>query len=466
MHRIVRTLFNVSNISEFPTTDECLVDKIKLSDNTANAPSYYQFAYECINLGNGCDTNETTARIASVTLPNGGTISYSYHGTAGSCGNDDNCMMADGSPSALTDALGGGSPQTWSYVRVYRNGISHPTQTATQINDYVGNETDLNFSGLYETSRTVHQGSAVLDYADICYNGNTSSCATATVTNPIIQRVKNNYPDNTSLHSTVQQDYDAYGNTLDEYDYNYGMTGQQQAAGITIASYDAGLCSRRNICNKPDSVKVADGSHQEAKISYTYDGNGNTLTMSKWVSGSTSLTWEYTYNTGSGGGGTLATATDPNLTITSYNYAGNGSCNGAFPVSSTVAGLTTHYLYACYGGVVTQTTDPNNATLSTTYTDPYYWRPASTIDALGNVTHYNYYGVNNSGSSAVTLVGQVESVMYFNDSNSTVDKLSTPEIFGRPFLIRHGKAPGQITGIRWSIAMMEQIASGGLTILM
>ena len=68
--------------------------------------------------------------------------------------------------------------------------------------------------------------------------------------------------------------------------------------------------------------------------------------------------------------------------------------------------LTT-YAYNCTGGVQTLVTDPNGAITSTSYTDAYFWRPASTTDALGNVTHYSYY-------PALGSVGQIESAMSLN----------------------------------------------------
>ena len=107
----------------------------------------------------------------------------------------------------------------------------------------------------------------------------------------------------------------------------------------------------------------------------------------------------------------------------------------------SVAGLTTSYTYNCTGGVVTSVTDPNNATTSTSYTDPYFWRPASTTDPLSNVTYYNYYRVNNSGSSAVSSVGQTESVMTFNSGNSVQETLTTVDGWGRPQLAQNRQSP-------------------------
>jgi YD repeat-containing protein len=42
------------------------------------------------------------------------------------------------------------------------------------------------------------------------------------------------------------------------------------------------------------------------------------------------------------------------------------------------------------GAVVTSSTDANGKTTSTSYTDPYFWRPYSSTDQLLNVTTYTY----------------------------------------------------------------------------
>ena len=428
---MVQTNFQVPNVQEFPAANECLVDRVTLPDQT-----YYQFQYE-VTVGSGI-SGKTTGRVASVTLPTGGTIDYSFAGT--SCYNNSNCMMADGSPATLIDKNEWG-PQISTYTRALQTGQSNPQQTTTKIVDYAGNETDLNFSGIYQTSRKVYQGSStgtLLDSTTTCYDGNFSSCATATVNlaTYISRRDVYDSPGSGSQTSIFDYFYDQYGNLTYEGDNDYpnGAT-RLKTTSITLNS---ALCSTSNICDHPASVEILDGgSNEKSLTSYTYDGGGNTkgnlTSLSRWVSSSSSLTWNYTYNTGTGQGGTLAIATDPKGTVTSYNYAGT-SCNSAFPTSVTVGVLTTYYAYNCTGGVVTSVTDPNSANVSTSYTDQYFWRPKSTTDAALNVTYYNYYGVNNSGSSAVSLVGQVESVMNFNSPYSTIDTLSTPEIYGRPFL--------------------------------
>src|SRR5208282_5551984 len=95
----------------------------------------------------------------------------------------------------------------------------------------------------------------------------------------------------------------------------------------------------------------------------------------------------------------------------------NNVCNGAFPTSVSVPGdggttITYNYSYNCAGGVVTQITDvANNHWGGAAYTDPEFWRPASTYDLSGVLTYYNYHGVTNQGTGLTLQPGQVESVL-------------------------------------------------------
>ena len=159
--------------------------------------------------------------------------------------------------------------------------------------------------------------------------------------------------------------------------------------------------------------------------------------MQRWVSSSSSsLTQAYSYNAA----GTVAT-TSYNGTVTTYNY-NSSICNGAFPTSVSVAGLTTNYAYNCTGGVVTSVTDPNNAIASTSYTDGFFWRPASTTDPLGNVTNYYYY-------PALGIVGQTEFVMNFNSGSSTSDVVSTPTTWGDRSLASESRLPARRHMTQW-----------------
>ncbi len=361
-------------------------------------------------------------------------------------------MMADGSPSYIARTFGGG---TWAYTRSVQSGHLLP-QTTTTVLDPANNETDLNFSGIYETERYAYHGTGgsktLLKEAHSCYNGNWTSCPTATVTAPITyQALYDSLNQAGPQYAAYEYYYESHGLLYKEIDHDY-TTGDPTIRTV-ITNYNTSLCSSYNVCDRPLNVQVNDVSGtSKSYTAYTYDGGGNTHGSVTQISRSTSgasngpfVAQQYSYNSN----GTLATATDPNSTVTTYSYAGT-SCNGAFPTSVSVpsswisGNLTTTYIYNCNGGVVTSATDPNGVATSIVYTDPYFWRPASSTDVFGNVTYYNYYGVNNSGGSAVTTVGQVESVMNWPGSqgNPTTDHLTTPDGYGRTVLQQTRQGPG------------------------
>ena len=437
----IKTCFNVANIQEYSSSTQIpLVDTITLADGTS-----YHFQYEATVANGTCTANgQSTGRLASVTLTTGGTISYTYSASSG-CSNNSNCMMADGSPSNMTRTITAGTniidqPGTWTYSRAVQSGQNLP-QTATTVIDAAGDETDFNFSGIFQTQQTTYNGngSSKSELRDMfsCYNGNYTGCQTATVSPPQPPNgwYRADYEDFPNYFLN-EYSYDQYGNLTTELDHD--LTSGAPVRRKTIIAIDASLCTptppAKNICDHPSSVEVQDGSgNRYAYTSYTYDHdnnntvyNGNLILITKWVSPSSSnLVWQYSYNTQSGGGGTLSTATDPKNITTSYSYTGS-SCNGAFPTSVSVAGLpATQYQYNCTGGVVTLITDPNGAQTSTSYSDAHFWRPAYTIDPLGNKTTFSYY--TNAYSSGYP---GVESVLTSNN-NPVVDNLSVVDSLGR-----------------------------------
>ena len=432
----VQTCFQISGIDEYPVTEVPLVDKVTLPDGT-----YYQFTYEP-TLGCGAPSGRVTGRLASVTLPTGGQVTYSYEVS------NSNDMTALGSPWYMQRSYGGG---TWNYWFSGQPG-QPSTQTTTSVLDPAQNETDLNFTGVYQTSSNTYTGNTLwgtsrtlLKSTTTCYNGVfTNNCQTSIAT-PITDRYFYDDLTNQSIYSVKVDGFDSYGNDIWHQDYDYSSSPSIIHVVNTSYSNINNICSSRNICDHPASVQVTDASNppvQYALTNYSYNGNGNTTEVSKWVSGSSYLNQNYQYN----GNGTLSTATDPNGTVTTYGY-GSNSCNGVFPDSVSVPGdngttITWNYAYNCAGGVVTQFTDvANNHWGGAGYSDPYFWRPQYTRDLADYVTYYNYYGATNYGTSAVTQVGQVESILSIG-SGAEVDTLSTADNLGRPSLTQTREAPG------------------------
>src|SRR5206468_9607900 len=98
----VNTYFNIFGISEYPRTSVALVSSVVLPDN-----SQYSFTYEATPGAGGCTplsgtTSCVTGRIASVTLPTGGQITYGYSGGS-------NGIFGDGTTATLTRTLSDGA---------------------------------------------------------------------------------------------------------------------------------------------------------------------------------------------------------------------------------------------------------------------------------------------------------------------------------------------------------------------
>ncbi len=431
----VETNFGVTGINDYGQDsggiNKSLVSSIVMADG-----SQYSFTYEATYQGS---PNTVTGRLATVTLPTGGVISYNYASTPGGT---DNSMMKDGSPLRMARTAAG----PWVYTRTVQSGQQIP-QTTTTVIDPANNEIDVNFSGIYETERHTYTGSGssktLLKETHSCFNGNWTNCTTASVAAPITYQAYYDALDLQWPGGVYEFSYDQYGNLTTEKDHDYAAS--SPVIRQTIINYNSSLCGgSHNICNRPSNVQMTDGGGaSKSYTTYGYDAggttNGSVTTINRHTNGTASgpsLTQSYSYNTG----GTLATATDPNGTQTTYTYSNSAaSCNYAFPTSVSVPGhnttLITSYAYNCNGAVVTSVTDPNNAVVRTNYgNDPYFWRPDSSTDPLLYTTYYNYYNrPNNPAGSNVTKVGQVESVMSWNSDSggSASDNLVTVDTLGR-----------------------------------
>jgi hypothetical protein len=74
-------------------------------------------------------------------------------------------------------------------------------------------------------------------------------------------------------------------------------------------------------------------------------------------------------------------------------------------------------------------TDANGNQVSATYSDNWYWRPASSKDAASNTTSYTY------------TVTSTESNLAFNGGNSASDILATVDGFGRILAVQARETP-------------------------
>jgi RHS repeat-associated protein len=440
----VRTNFGCSNIGEYGGTGGLalsLVDRITLPDGT-----FYQYTYETTP-GDAHNPHNVTARLASITLPTGGEISYSYTGS------NHGIECGDGSTSGLTRTTPDG---TWTYTRSLGTGAA---STMTAI-DPKSNRTVIHFQGIYETQRLTYQGTILaanlLQTINTCYNGATAPCTATAITLPVMSRTVTTQLGTvaSSVQSKKVYTYNIYGLTTEEDDYDWGPTAPGAVLKKTIITYNTSLGAIENL---PASVTIENGSGATvASAALTYDGaaltsttgtpqhvtftgpRGNLTTLAVTANASTTLYRQFTYyDTGNPNTSTAVSmsSTAPGATTT-YNYAaGTASCGNSFATSVSEALSLSHSMtWNCVGGVELTATDENGAITSSTYTDPYFWRPSETTDAYPSNTFLTYTGAN-----------VAESALTFNSGASTVDLRVTTDGLGRPQLTQKKQSPTATT---------------------
>ena len=377
--------FNAAGVQDPDDTAPASLQMLTSITVPTPTPTQYTITYEPTPGKSGY----FTGRIAKISLPTGGSISYSYSG-----GNQGiNCNY--GTVPKLTVTVNDGNGNT--SVFTYASNISTAANTtdipfvgvnfAVTKTDPASNQTVYSFQGEYQTSAQYYQGSATgtpLQTVVTCYNGNTSSCAAPAtqISLPITQIAKY-----TSLGSSssdlVQTSYDVYGNVTSETDMDYGNVGSGgscvsatngvcKLTTITYGSWNGSSCTPLSgVMNVPCDVKIVNNNTGavSAETRYTYNATGHPTGVSKWVSGSTWITTNNTYNPN----GTLSTTTDPNGNETQFGYTGSGGCNGMLLTSTTypVASMgSSSQTWNCTGGVIASTVDVNKQTTAYFYADP------------------------------------------------------------------------------------------------
>lgn len=436
------------NVVDYPaTTGNRVMDRITLPDS-----SFYQFGYEVTQ---GGVSGATTGRLASITLPTGGTISYSYSGI--------NC--SDGTPMQMTRTTPDG---IWTYQRTVN---STNTLSATKVRDPQGNETIIQFQGIFETQRDVYQGSApsftsvpvaqttlqaanLLQETRTCYNGSASPCTSATVSLPITQRSITVQLGMNGLLSQKAYTFpsDGSGVPLEEDDYDYGSGAPGALLKKTITTYASlgpikSFPAKVTTCAPGGTDTNCNGSGTViAQTLNTYDEftvdpttgtpqhgsvtnpRGNLTSTQAFVKSGVTLTKHFKYfDTGN-----IEYVTDVNgVQNPTYSF-GAGSCGNSFPTTVTEAlGLSKSMTWNCVGGVQTSGTDENGKTTTTAYTDSFFWRSASTTDPTSAVTVFTHQSAT-LGEAALSI----------NSGNSSMDILQTLDSLGRTLLQQTRQAPG------------------------
>lgn len=244
----IKTNFGCSGVPEYTSTGQVpLPTSVVLPDQTQ-----YSISYEDTPQATGYKT----ARIASVTLPAGGTIQYQY---------SFDCVA---SQTNLTRTLNPGG--TWQYQSNSLGSNEFQTIISDPLSGSAFNHS-FHFQGVYETFHSVRvQGpnGALLETDTTCYNGNLTSCDTTAITLPVTRKtVTRQFP------SGRQSRMDTFFNTVglatetDEYDWGSGSPGPLLRK--TLISYAA---LGNHILDLPSSVTVQDGlGNPQSQLSYTYD---------------------------------------------------------------------------------------------------------------------------------------------------------------------------------------------------
>ena len=326
-----------------------------------------------------------TGRIASVELPQGGTITYSY--TGGNHGIE----CADGSAAGLTRTLtsqAGSAESTWTYARTTSRNNS---QTSVEDGLSPSNKKTYNFilaagalpSGparYYETSRTIYQGAAngtpVLARTT-CYNGSGTAtpCTSTAFSLPISEIDTYETLNGIETHgSTVK--YSTYGAQTenDMYDFASGTTSRGNLLRKETWTYGGPFANLPTL----DEVFDGTGTTVAGEIQYAYDGGsvtassgvpqnvavtglrGNLTSETLFATGNTSYKLSATYeDTGS-----IVTSSAPTGTTTiSYDPTFVYSTGASFPTPSSGVAIGTGFSFdTTYTGLPLTSVDPNSQT--------------------------------------------------------------------------------------------------------
>jgi len=357
--------YNVQNVGtsytqyDYPT-------KISLPDGTSFEFTYEQTpGYPTYN-----DLPATTGRIASITLPTGGAISYTYSGG----NNGVNCY--DGSVPTLTRTTPDG---IWTYTHIPP--VAGSATSTTVVTDPLANQTVYTFAGMLETEHDVYHGSqsggTLLSKTVTCYSTNPACPSPAVAVNYIQYNASTG-----SLTVTTANNF-AVGQSVTFYNVSSQLWLNGLSATITAAS------SSQFSVYLP--LFVPPGYHLPPPGS---EATG-------WVQALPTERDVYTYFAGLSQPSVVATTFNNFSLVTevrSYDFGGGPNVSGTAPLSDKVI------TYGSYSG---GSCVPVSATIQD--------RPCMVVikDGQGNIkaeTTYGYDGAGNlltenrllSGSTFVT----------------------------------------------------------------
>jgi RHS repeat-associated protein len=365
----------------------------------------------------GMDSTHTTGRVTGITLPTGGTVSFTYPGSF-------QCLYLEPTTMKRTTSDG-----TWTYTWAGLTGGNTTTvvspagnTTVYTFNSCNGNDGSCAVQAPFLVSKVTKQGSStVLNTQTFCYNA-ASNCNTAFVHFPVTQIDSYDQPSGVTTTNHTKKTFDSVGNLLTTSVYDFGSTTAGFTTYYSYGTWNGTGCSAigNYVVKVCDSVTKDAAGNIVSETRGSYDAKGNLLTSYVRNSPTTFLT----ASTGYTSTGALGSHTSETGVASSFLY---GSCNGGFPTQSTVGGIVTYDAWNCDGGVRTSHTDANGLITTFGYAnaggtaDP-LWRLSSVTTPLQD-TAYTIYGTNT-----------VENTFSFDTVSGTVtkDTIETVDGYGRP----------------------------------
>lgn len=372
---------------------------------------------------NGYPINYGT--LTQITLPTGGTISYTYltesSEGAGVCN-----LVGRWVATRSVNANDGTGSHQWTYsYTINVGGASNSTTVTDPVGNYVVHTFGVGSCQPYETDAKYYQvGGALLKTVDTIYaHAGSSNAGPSGIINVVPTTITTTWPN--AKVSTVGNSYDAgfsyidylgsttyqggppnvglYGKLLTKTESDFGGTILRTTTN-TYQALNSSTYLTNNLLNLPASIKVT-GASQTNYTTYGYDENavassgisiqhdsspptgtarGNQTSIHRQLNNGSAVASGTCPAVGSGGylvtsvtffdTGMVDISKDPCTYATTYAYS--GTYIGAFPTTVTNAlNQSTTHTYDLNTGLLTSTTDPNGQTTSFTYDN--MWRLAS-----------------------------------------------------------------------------------------
>ncbi len=408
----MQTSFGCAGIGESGAATVNLVDHITLPDNAADV---YTFNYEPTPGYAG----SVTGRLSSITLPTGGTITYTYSGGCNGSG-----IMADGTTAGLTRTTSDG---TKTYARAPVNGNATTTTTTDEANNItiLHFSKDTTTSNYFETHRQVYQGTNtsggnLLDQYT-CYNGGTGNCDGAGMALPITSKV-------------IIKSYNNQAQVQTNETYQDGLLTSsiiKTPSGAVLESSNL----QRNGLGEVLSQAIFDPSN--ALVSYVTYGYDETTPLatsglpqhftaasqgnltSSTVYTATNATLRTTY-TNDDAGQVLSIAAPNGTTSIRYDATDTFETGRTLPTPSSGVTLATSASYNAAAGVPLTATgfNPNQTVTANTY-DPLLRPTKISLPIQGSGTTITYAPSQTSVSAAIS-------------GSQSSQKLTTMDGYGRP----------------------------------